>query len=62
MADLQLRTCVCCPCPEQAKDSARIRDKVLEHMPHALVVGTGGPPAKQLHEDLEKIVQYTIDQ
>ena len=45
----------------QAKDSARIRDKILEHMPHALIVGAGAPAAKQLHEDIEKIVQYTID-
>ncbi|KAI8473488.1 MAG: hypothetical protein J3K34DRAFT_518962, partial [Monoraphidium minutum] len=45
--------------PKKAKDSVRIRDKLLEHYPNAVVVGASSPHAKQLMDDLTKISQHT---
>ncbi len=54
---------LCCPCPQvadpkKARDAARIGDKILEHLPHAIIVGAGAPQARQLKDDVEKISQY----
>lgn len=44
--------------PKKARDSGKLREAVLNHRPNAILVGTGAPQAKQLKDDLDKIVQY----
>ena len=45
--------------PKKSKDSLRIRDKILQHLPNAILLGAGAPQARQLKDDLDKINQYT---
>ena len=39
----------------QGKDAARIRDFILKHSPHLIVVGTAGPEAVQLIRDIKRV-------
>lgn len=45
--------------PKKSRDSHKIRDKILEHKPNAILVSTTAPQSKQLKDDMEKISQYT---
>lgn len=45
--------------PKKSKDSQKIREKILEHKPNAILVSTNAPQAKQIKDDMEKISQYT---
>ena len=39
----------------QSKDAARVRDFILKHSPHLIVVGTAGPEAVQLITDIKQV-------
>ena len=39
----------------QGKDAARIRDFILKHSPHLIVVGTAGPEAVHLIRDIKRV-------
>jgi hypothetical protein len=45
--------------PKKSRDSHKIREKILEHKPNAILVATSSPQSKQIKDDMEKISQYT---
>lgn len=45
--------------PKKSRDSHKIREKILEHKPNAILVATSSPQSKQIYMDMEKISQYT---
>eukprot|EP00198_Chlamydomonas_reinhardtii_P008324 XP_001697661.1 glycine rich protein [Chlamydomonas reinhardtii] len=47
--------------PAKSKDAARIREKLLEHLPHAVLVGIAAPACRQLHEDMRNIVDSLLE-
>ncbi|KAG2429563.1 hypothetical protein HXX76_010798 [Chlamydomonas incerta] len=47
--------------PAKSKDAARIREKLLEHLPHAVLVGISAPACRQLHEDMRNIVDSLLE-
>ena len=44
----------------QAKDAERIRDFILEHSPHVVLVGASGMECRQLKEDLDSIRDHIL--
>ncbi|GLC44284.1 hypothetical protein PLESTB_000760900 [Pleodorina starrii] len=47
--------------PAKSKDAARIREKLLEHLPHAVLVGMSAPQCRQLHEDIRNIADSLLE-
>ncbi|WIA22113.1 hypothetical protein OEZ85_004454 [Tetradesmus obliquus] len=45
--------------PKKSRDSHKIREKILEHKPNAILVAASSPQSKQIKDDMEKISQYT---
>ena len=43
------------------KDAERIRDFILEHRPHVVMVGTTNLHCKQLHADLRSILDHILE-
>ncbi len=48
-------------CGEQAKDAARIREFLLEHKPHAVLVGAANSRCKVLKEDLDRLRDHILE-
>ncbi|GAX85636.1 hypothetical protein CEUSTIGMA_g13051.t1 [Chlamydomonas eustigma] len=44
------------------KDVLRIKDKILDKPPHAILVGCGNPSTSQLSEDLHRICDHIVDE
>ncbi|GFR40315.1 hypothetical protein Agub_g851, partial [Astrephomene gubernaculifera] len=47
--------------PAKSKDAARIREKLLEHLPHAVLVGMCAPACRQLQEDIRNIADSLLE-
>lgn len=47
--------------PVQVKDAERIRDFILEHRPHVVLVGATNLHCKQLHGDLRAIMDHILE-
>ncbi|KAG2488784.1 hypothetical protein HYH03_012781 [Edaphochlamys debaryana] len=47
--------------PQKSKDAARIREKLLEHLPHAVLVGMQAPACRQLLEDVRNIADSLLE-
>ncbi|GLI70134.1 hypothetical protein VaNZ11_014942 [Volvox africanus] len=47
--------------PAKSKDATRIREKLLEHLPHAVLVGISAPQCRQLHEDIRNIADSLLE-
>lgn len=45
----------------QVKDAERIRDFILEHRPHVVMVGATNLHCKQLHADLRSILDHILE-
>ncbi len=50
-----------CHSPPQSKDAARLRDKLLEHLPHAVLVGVSAPDCRQLLVDVGSIAESLLE-
>ena len=48
--------------PRKVKDIERLRDKIMERAPHALVVGTSDPSSAQLFSDIVAVTDHLLDQ
>jgi transcription elongation factor SPT6 len=44
----------------QSRDAERIRDFILEHAPHVVLVGAAGLECRQLKEDLDSIRDHIL--
>ncbi|KAF5840153.1 hypothetical protein DUNSADRAFT_17637 [Dunaliella salina] len=47
--------------PRKLKDIERLRDKIMERSPHAIVVGTSDPSSAQLHSDIVAVCDHLLD-
>lgn len=47
--------------PRKLKDIERLRDKIVERSPHAIVVGTSDPSSAQLHSDIVAVCDHLLD-
>lgn len=45
----------------QAKDAERIKDFILKHSPHVLLVGATNMHCRQLHDDLNKVRDHILE-
>ncbi len=53
--------CVSCPVAPQSRDAAKIREKLLEHLPHAVLVGLSCRECRQLHDDIRNIADSLLE-
>ncbi|KAK9828928.1 hypothetical protein WJX72_002842 [[Myrmecia] bisecta] len=47
--------------PRKAKDAERVRDFIMAHSPHVLLVGSGSMHAKMLKEDMDRIRDHILE-
>ena len=47
--------------PPDPQDISKLRDKLLEHLPHAVLVGMSNPNCKQLLEDVRSVCEHIFE-